>query len=875
MKRLAHRLLKGFLHPDFYPDISGDLEELYLRNKSTSPRLADWRYFWQVIALLRPSLMRPLFKNPILKDTGMLRNYFKISLRSLLKQKAFTAINIIGLAVGLAAFLLIRQYVLFEKSYDTFFAEPDQLYRLTTDQVVNGVLGTRDAMSFAPSGKALVDEIPEIIEATTTYKFDDLIFQKGESVVTEEHTLAVDEHFLNLFTYPILNGSRENLLSEPNTIVLSESKARFYFGDENPVGKSIRIYPPFGRDFKVEAVIADPPQNTHYRFDMLISLATMKDRLDDDAWNGFNYYTYLKLAKDADLEKVTALMPALSKKYIGEDPNLLFNIQPVTSIHLHSDFTFEPEIHGNEKAVSFLALISIFILVIAWVNYVNLSTARAIDRAKEVGIRKVVGAQKRQLVIQFMLEAMLINLFGACLAVGLAELCLPYFNNLVGKVILEHTWSSPSFYPNLGLFFLAGTVLSGVYPAVVLSSFRPVQVLKGKFRNSSQGVLLRKGLVVIQFAASLALIASTFIVYQQVNYMRTKDLGMNIDQVIGFRNPRIKEGEFEMQKQKRIALMDELKKQSTVKGAGLISNLPGGGSSDVSSSSGGVKIVGRTDRLEATTYIQSFNDEAIGVLDIKILFGRNFDRNLAIDTANVIVNEAFIRRFGLNPTDSLIGEKIQFGRDPENDKYTIVGIVQDANRSSLKNEVEPSVFFLDNTDNYCLVKLDADHLQEGLKTVHATWESIYPGQPLKYSFLDERFEGLYQEDKRFGEVFGSFAFLALVVAMLGLFGLSSFMAVQRTKEVGVRKVLGASVVHIVTSFYKDFFGLILISFMIGAPLIYFGMNNWLNEYAYRIDFPWLYLFLSLGIVLALALLTVGYQVYKVAILNPAKSLRYE
>ncbi|CAD5253297.1 MULTISPECIES: FtsX-like permease family protein [unclassified Imperialibacter] len=874
IKRLANRLLRWYLHPDFYPDISGDLEELYLRNRAASPVVADWKYMLQVIVLFRPSLMRTFFKNSIIKDTGMLRNYFKIGVRSLLKQKAFTFINVMGLAVGLAAFLLIQQYVKFEESYDRHFADADQLYRLTTDQVVDSVLGTRDAMSFAPSGKALVEEVPEIIDATTTYKFGGLIFRKGESFVTEERVIAVDEHFLNLFTYEVLSGNTASLLSEPNSLVLSESKARFYFESQDPVGKTIYLQD-FEKDFKVAGVIADPGQNTHYKFDILMAISTIKERLDQEAWNGYNYYTYVKLDKEANIDNIRPLLPALSKKYMGDDNTLVFNLQPVIDIHLYSDLTFEPEIHGSARAVSFLNLISIFILVIAWVNYVNLSTARSFDRAKEVGIRKVVGARRNQLVFQFMTEAFMINVLGALLALGLAELALPSFNNLISKEILDHAWNDEGFLRNVGLFAFVGTLVSGVYPALVLSGFRPVMVLKGKFRNSKQGVWLRKGLVVLQFTASLSLIACTFIVYQQVSFMRSKDIGMSIDQIVGFRGPRSNNENFATQTQKRTLFAEELKNHPEIKGVAMISNLPGGGSSDVNSSSGGIKIVGKTDLLEATTYVLQINDEVINLLDIDLIFGRNFDRTRGADTATVLVNESFIKRFGLEVNETIVNEKIQFGKNLENPKWNIVGILKDVNRSSLKNAVEPTVYFYNDAPPQVMVKLEAGKYQEGLDVLAATWEQFFPNAPLKYAFLDERFDSLYQEDKRFGAVFGAFSVLALVVATLGLFGLSSFMAIQRTKEVGVRKVLGASVGHIVGIFYKDFLSLIVLALVVGAPLIYLGMNQWLDGYAYRISFPWLFLGLSLLIVLAIALLTVGYQVYKVAVLDPSKTLRYE
>lgn len=874
IKRLADRLLSGYCHPDYYADISGDLEELYQRNKEKGIRGAGWRHLYQVVLLFRLSLIKPIGQNLVLKNSGMFGNYFKISIRNLVKHKTYTFINIIGLAVGLGAFLLIRQYISYEKSYDRYFENARQVYRLTTDQVVDGVLGTRDAMSFYPSGKALTDELPEVMGSTATRKYGQVTFKNGENLINEKGVIAADSNYLDIFPYKLIHGSREEQLREPNTLVLTESKAKMYFGDENPVGRTIHVYSGHDKTFKVTGVIEDSPQNTHYRFDILMSISTIQERLDRDAWNGFNYYTYLKLSRDVDLEKIQSLLPDLSKKYIGEESSLRFNIQPVTDIHLYSDFTFEPEAHGNAKSVNFLTIISIFILLIAWVNYINLSTARAVDRAKEVGLRKVIGARRVQLISQFLLESFMINLMGALLALLFAQLILPYFNDLVGKQVVENVWNHPDFLLNLAFFFLLGTCISGFYPALVLSGFKPVAVLKGKFRNSVRGVVLRKGLVVVQFTASFILIAGTFIVYMQVQYMQSRDIGMRTDQVIGFSNPRATTDQ-EAHSEKKKTFLEELRKHNAILGAARMSNLPGGGSSDVNSSSGGVKIAGITERLEATTYLQSIDENVLDLLEMQLLFGRNFLRNSEADSNAVIVNEAFIERFGLPVTGDLINEKLQFGKDPENTKYPVVGIVKDVNRSSLKSEVEPTVYMIWSDPGNTVVKFSSDNIEAGLTHVEQTWNRFFPTESLNYTFLDDRYARLYEADKRFGSVFAVFSIFALFVASLGLFGLASFLAMQRTKEVGVRKVLGASVPQIIGIFYKDFLILIGISALAGGAITYFGISFWLSNYATRIDFPWFVIGLATVILIVFAFMTVGYQTYRVAILNPARTLKYE
>ncbi len=875
IKEWADRLFRWYCHPDYYPDIKGDLEELYNEHLQGNARIAQYRYAGDVLLLFRPTLIRPITKNSIIKDTGMFRNYFKISVRNLVKHRVFTGINVIGLAFGLASFLLINEYIRFERSYDRFFTDSDQLYRLTTDQVVDSVLGTRDAMSFHPSGRALVEEIPSILNYTTTYKFDEVIVRKGDQLMTEKKIVAADSNYFKLFDYEIISGDPETMLNDPNSLVLTESKAKAYFGDQNPIGETIELLGRFQRQFQVTGLIRDTPENTHYKFDILMSLKSIQDRLDNDGWNGFNYYTYLLIDRKADMEKVREQMPELSRKYIGEDSKLVFNLQPVEDIHLYSDFTFEPEIHGSAKSVNFLVIISVFILMIAWVNYVNLSTARAVDRAKEVGLRKVIGAHKGQLMFQFLFESLLVNLVGALLAIGVAELLLPYFNQLIGKDITEHVWNQPEFLKSLLVFFLIGTAVSGFYPAIVLSEFKPVTVLKGKFRNSKSGVLLRKGLVVVQFAASLILIAGTFVVFKQVNFMQQKDLGMDIDYVIGFSNPGYSRDQREEMTDRFKMFKEDLKNHHAIINAGMVTNLPGGGSSDISSTSGGVRIVGMTDRLEATTYMMWSDEGYYETIGMELIGGRYLDEDLQIDSSSCIVNEAFVRRFGIYNLDSVLNEKIMFGRDPDNDKYPIVGIVKDFNRTSLKKEVEPTVMFLWERPSYTLVKLNPQNYQEGLAHVETTWSKFFSNAPYDYTFIDQRFERLYQEDKRFGKVFGSFSVFAIIVAILGLFGLSAFMAIQRTKEVGVRKVMGASVFNIIAIFYKDFLSLVGIAAIIGIPIVYYAMDSWLDNYAYRINFPWVLIGLAILMIVLFALLTVGYQTYKVAIINPSKTLRYE
>ncbi|MFK7952170.1 MAG: ABC transporter permease [Ekhidna sp.] len=886
IKRIADQLFKLYCHPDFYPDIKGDLEELYSDHLEHGLKSAQWKYCVDVLLLFRLSLLRPIIRNSIIKDTGMLKNYFKISIRSLARHKMFTAINVVGLAIGLASFLLMFEYIQFEKGYDSFHNDADQIYRVSKVQMISGVDGDKDAMCSHPTAQFLEDELPEVTLATVSKKFDFMQIRNGETFFRELRVITADPNFLEMFNYPVLEGDKGTMLSEPETVVLTESRAKAYFGSTDPMGQFLEVISPYKATLKVTGIIKDIPDNTHYGFDMLVSDKTLADGNDYDEWNWDNYYVYIKTGSVADKKDLTKKANIILNEYINdpddgeswEDSGTRVDIHRVLDIHLKEDFTFEPQVHGSEKAVNFLIIISVFILLIAWVNYINLSTARALERAKEVGIRKVIGAFRKQLIIQFLCEAFLVNLIGGIIALILAQLTFPYFNQLVGKEVITSVFGYGAFISSLFIFVLIGTFASGFYPALVLSEFKPITILKGKFKNSKSGVMMRKGLVIVQFAASLILIASTFTIYQQVNYMQGKDIGISVDQVV---NVTIPESDSETEEQevahrnKIKAFKAELRNHFSIEAVGATSNLPGGNASDINSTTNPAKIVGLTEPVEGTTYIQ-YNDEGfLDAMDMELLAGRNFDTNMKSDSVAIMPNEAFIRRFNVADASSLINMKIQFGDDESNTKFTIIGIAKDFNRTTLKSQVEPTIYMPWSSADDLVIELKANNYKEGMEHLESTWASFYPNAPFGPTFLDERFAALYDQDRRFGDTFMTFAFLAIFIAVLGLYGLASFLSIQRSKEVGVRKVLGASSGQILYIFYKDFFSLIGFSAVFGFPAIYFLMDGWLNNYAYRIDFPWLMLAVALIIVSVFALGTVGYQILKVAKLNPAQTLQYE
>ena len=881
IKRLAHAFFAWYCHPDYYPDIAGDLEELYHRTQQHRPRWAPWRYLFQVLGLFRPSLMKEFGQNSIL-NRSMIRNYFKVSRRYFAKHRMFTTIHVVGLALGLAAFLLMRAYIQFERSYDTFHADADQLYRLSVHFIGEGGTEVKDAMMYHPAVKALVEEVPEIQAASAVRPLNEVAFRQHGEAVYEKGGLWADSTFLQLFDYPVIYGERSQMLNEPYQVVLTESKARVYFGEGNPVGKTMELLwwgiPPL----TVTGVIADVPENTHLKFDMLISNPTFSFRYDFEKWNYNNHYVFVKLGPGANANQLPSKLEAIQRKYQypdedeGETLDEYWKANAVAGIHLTSDYTYEPEAPGNLRSLQVLEIIALFILIVAWVNYINLTTARAVDRAKEVGLRKVVGATRGQLITQFFVDALLINALATLFALAIAELVLPAYHTLIGLHLAPHVWEYPNFLRQLGGLFLLGTFITGAYPSLVLSQYTPATILKGKFRHSRQGLWLRKGLVTLQFTTSLVLISGTLLVYQQMQFIRQQNLGLDADYVVGLRRDNFPNDEQrEASEQRFISFRDRLRTHSAIESVGGISQLPGVAQAGISSTTNPVGLVGQ-EPIAATTYIQQIDDHLLETLDIAVKEGRGYDFERFADTMGVVVNEAFARQFNLaNPTD-LVGEHVSFGFGGEDDPgYEIVGVVQDIHRTSLKNQVEPTIYLPNPTPLFLVVELQPQAFRDGLAHLEAVWQEVYPDAPLEMHFLDQEFDALYRADRRFGKVVGVFAGLAIFIASLGLLGLAALMAVQRTKEVGVRKVLGASIPQIMGLFFRDFLVLIGLAAVVGLPIYYLALNAWLQNFATRIDFPWHLLVLALGVVAAFVMIIVGLQTWRVARQKPSATLRYE
>lgn len=829
----------------------------------------------------------------------MFQSYVTTTLRNLLKRKGYTLISIMGLAMGLCAFLLILQYVSVELSYDDFHAHSKDIYRVSLEQYQNGELVIHSAENYPALAPTLKQDLPEVMDYARLYNLG----AKNNMVVTYEDApgepikfkqkglLYAGSGFLPMFSYEVVLGDPATALAEPFQMVITESYAKKYFGDEHPLGKMLRMQDDDFNDelCKVTAVVKDPPANTHLRFDILISYSTLYARdadyeekwarnRYDQSWRRKDMYTYVRLREGTDPQAVEDKLPGIIETYMPfleeENREEKMHLQALADIHLYSELNDEPGVPGDGQSVYFLLLVAIFILLIAYINYINLATARSLERANEVGVRKVMGANRGQLIQQFLMESATINLLAIILALGAYALLLPAFGEVAGLPLEEKTWDyalwQQSWFPALILgLFIGGSLLSGLYPAFVLSSFQPIQVLSGKIATSRRGIWLRKGLVVFQFAACVALIIGTFTVSRQLNYMRSKDLGFNPDQILVIERPGVRIRDEALREASIDGFKNDLDAHPTI--------------SDVSSSSmvPGKKMRWRMNLWRAGAdpdqshafHINLVDFNFVDAFGMKILAGRNFDRSYGTDMDTAcIITEAGARALGFQQPEDAVGASISGGR---NVNGIVVGVVNDYHQESLHHAAPPTVFLVSDYAEYYLMRVQTSNLSTTLSVIDEIWQRRFPGNPFQYFFLNEFFDKQYENDQRFGKMFGLFSILAIVIGCLGLLGLSAFMAQQRVKEIGIRKVLGANTIDILRLLGIDFLQLVILSTLIAWPVIGIVMNRWLEGFALRTSLSWWVFILAGLIVMALALATVSLQSYRVAQTDPVKSLKSE
>ncbi len=807
----------------------------------------------------------------------MYKNYLKTAIRNLFKHKVFSLVNIFGLAIGIAACLLILQYVRFEWSYDDYHKNADRIYRVQQDRYNDGKLGSQWAAGAAAIGPSLIDGLPEI-ESFARLQQTGGTVSYNDKEFREEKVFAANESFLSMFSHKVLQGQLKGSLAEPFTAVITQSVAKRYFGKENPIGKLISYN---SRDkFKITAVIGDVPVNSHLKFELLFSFATIikfnklfDNAWEEDLWNSDGYYTYLLLRPGTDPEIFERKIAQLIKDKRGaimkeRNERIELNLQPIRKIHLDSNYMLEAEVNGNGQSVNFLLIVAIFIIIIAWINYINLSTARAVERAKEVGIRKVVGSFRLQLISQFMLESLLINFIAVVFAFIILASCLPLFNSFIGKEISFTLLTDVNLWIGLISIFVIGTILSGLYPAFVLSAFRPIEVLKGNFGKNNHGAWLRQSLVVIQFGASVALMVGTFSVYRQLDFMQNQDLGVDIEQTLVLNGPAVRDSSYSS---KFKSFKKELLNVTGITGVTTSSSVPG---QKIEWNAGGIKVVGAGTTTEKQYRIQGIDYDYVDFYGLTIVKGRNFSEQYGTDPQAVLFNEAAVKLLGYNDPKDALNKKIDFWGN----EYTIIGVVKNYHQESLKQAYDANIFRLQpENSGYYSIKIQAGRqdLNRFIRLTENKWASFFPGNPFDYFFLNEHFQKQYEADEQFGRTFTLFSVLAIIVASLGLFGLVSFVTTKRTKEISIRKISGAGTFNILLLLTKDFIKPILVSFLIAAPITYFLLGRWLSDYAFRINLSiWMFVLPAL-FVLCLALITISIQTVKTASVNPVKNLRAE
>jgi putative ABC transport system permease protein len=800
----------------------------------------------------------------------MFQNYLTSLWRNISKNKVFTSINIAGLSIGMLACILITQFVIHELSYDNFLDKEDRIFRIQQDRYDKGELSTQWAAGAAGIGPDLKANFPEV-KAFTRLTKREATLATGDTFFKEDNLYFASEDFFNIFSIKLLEGVDSLVLSEPNKMVLSESTAKKYFGNENPVGKSLRANG--NLEFEISGVFEDLPVNTHMQLDILGSFVTLEKLSDEPitTWDWDGFLTYILLEENTDPQSLEAKLPDFVQTQKGEDlkkynAGLEFHLQPVSDIHLDSDYIMEFKANGSRQSVNFLSVVALLILIIAWINYINLSTAKSIERAREVGIRKVMGGYRIQLIQQFLTESLFLNFIAVILAAGFAILLTPWFSSLTGRELGYQLFMQPAFWLILLGLILIGAVISGLYPAFVLSSFQPVEVLKGKFKNSDAGIWLRKSMVITQFIASITLMVGTFTVYQQLVFMQNQDLGVNIDQTLVLESPSVTDSTY---KQKYQVFKQKISSLSGVIAVTASTSVPG---SQPGWNAGGIRRLSQAED-EQNQYRIIMTDGAFNEsFGLEMLHGREFSDEVANEEKNVLLNETATRLMGFDFPEEAINDEIFFWGDT----FKIVGVMKDYHQESLKKSYDAMIFrYNDAPNGFYSVKVAPNEIKGLMTSIESEWKELFPGNPFQYFFLDEHFDKQYKSDQQFGTIFSIFSALAIFIASLGLFGLSSLTAIQRTKEIGIRKVMGATLPGLLQLISKDFIILILVAIICAVPLSIWIMNSWLQDFATRIPLSWWIFAIPSLTVVIITLATVSIHTIKVAMINPVKSLSYE
>ena len=871
------KLLRFFLKEKYLEEIEGDMEEVFFDHvDETSLRRARFRYALDAVKLLRPSLMRNFKSSPTLNQYAMFKNYSLVAWRNLVKKKAYSVINILRLGLGIAWCVLIFMFVQDELSYDNYHTKGPRIYRLIHGESAKGTTGgpivnTPWIWHNAPVGPAIKADFPEIEKVVQFSGRSDILLMYGEKMYQEEGVFFMDSTVFDVFSWQLLKGNPETALADPYTIVLTETTARKYFGDEDPIGKTLKASESSGRankgDYTVTGVMEDIPQNSHFRFNALLSMSTFRKSIPEifDSWGYVDFYTYFLANDNFDEQAFKRKIPGFLKRHKEyPESTYTFEIEPLKDVYLRTTAERQPGETGSLSNLYLFSIIGLFILAIAIINFMNLSTARSIERGKEVGIRKSIGADRRSLIYQFLGESMMIVFFSTLVAIIIIMLATPQMVTLTGKQLeIQRIINWENVFAFFGIIITIG-LLAGSYPALVLSGFNPVLILKGITRSNTGGAGLRRALVVFQFTLSIALIAGTLIVYAQMSHLLNKDLGFDKEQML------ILDYNYDGEvNEKSEVLKTELEKNPSVLSVAFSRSVPGSyfphAGTEIEKPDGQIEMQGQPIFQVGLDFVTHFG--------LELVAGRTYSREFPTDSAEaLIINEECAKQYGYSNPADVVGKKFsQWGRTG-----TVIGVVKNFNFTSLHNSIAPLTLpFSPFSSRYLSVKVKPENLRATIDAVGDVWRTHAPHRPFLYSFLDEDFNRQYKKEFMFRKLFTTFACLAIFIACLGLLGLATYTAEKRTKEIGIRKVLGADLGNILVLLSKDFLVLVLVAIVIATPLSWYAMTQWLQGFAYKMEIqPWIFLLSGL-IALLIALLTISYLSLKSAVMNPVTSLRSE
>lgn len=805
----------------------------------------------------------------------MIGNYFKIAWRHFRKDRFISLVNFTGLVIGMTTVLFIWKYVDYERSYDTFHSNYDNIYRVRTDRVKNGVPFMQFAAGAAGAGQLMQQNFPEVENYVKLTGSSEAVYSSDfENNYRLDNVYYAMPSLFEIFSFDLVSGDKSSALSEPFTACISTTTANKLFGNEDPIGKT------FTRngttEYRVTGTFEDSPANSHLKYDMLLSYITFSDVFNEGGgsesspyWDGF--FTYLQLAPGTDVRALEAKIPEVIEKTYDEEAreSVEFYLQPLSDIHLNSHYLFEAEVNGDGQAIRALFFIGIIVLLVAWFNYINLSTARAQLRAKEVGVRKVIGGSRKGLMTQFLVEVALLNVMALLISFVMVHLLNPFFTNLVGKDIPLSSLSAGQVVFILGAIFVIGTVLAGLYPAFLLSSFKPIAALRSSISTRKPGGQpLRQSLVVMQFIVATALIASTLLVYKQLRYMQNARLGINIDQMLILKGPNVTDSTISSRKD---VFRQQVGQLEAVKGVVGSSSVPG---QAFGWTAGGVTRLGYSEEFSESFHVMVADEDYASLYETELVAGRYMDEEMSTDVASCILNETGASLLRFQSPEEAVGAQIEFW----NNRYKVVGVVKDFHQESPKDEVEPMILGpLDarSSPDYYSLKVSTEGLESTLASLESVWSGVFGSDPFEYFFLDDHFNKQYESDQRFAKVFSIFSGLAIFISCLGLFALVTFVIERKRKDLSIHKVLGASVTELVSLIVRDFLKLVIISLIIAIPIAYYFMDGWLKDFAFHVDIGWGIFIISAIIILLISLITVGAQSVRAAFENPVKSLRSE